>query len=236
MAKGHCKHSGIVLSADEKKRYPLLGASLGWASVCLVSGLGQGGIGSVYLAEECPAHRNTLAKVVTTTAKLTAVKVVDTRKADPAFIPYLKKEYTLHAEALPHPNIVQIYSFYQTPENTLTFFEYIKDGDFFDLLEKHGETLSRNNALLKIIYLQVLDAVAHIHSKGIYHCDIKPENFLCKREGDVIRVLLTDFGCSVDKPIIYSYEGLYDGTSFYWPPGKTSLSLLLLFNLQCYLI
>lgn len=219
MAKGHCKHSGIISVAEDRTRYPLLGTALDCASVCLISGLGQGGVGSVYLAEECPAPRNnTRTKTATTMAKLIAVKVVDIRKGDPAFLPYLKKEYTLHTKALPHPNIVQIYSFYQTPENTLTLFEYVKDGDFFDMLEKHGEILSRNNALLKIIYLQVLDAVAHIHSKGIYHCDIKPENFLCKRDGGTIRVLLTDFGCSVNKPIIYNYEGLYDGTSFYWPP------------------
>lgn len=37
----------------------------------------------------------------------------------------------------------------------------------------------------------LLTAFAHIHSKHVIHCDVKPDNILCTRKGHLI---LADFG------------------------------------------
>ncbi|KAH9412238.1 putative serine/threonine protein kinase [Ordospora pajunii] len=52
--------------------------------------------------------------------------------------------------------------------------------------------------------VQVLDALKHMHSNHVYHCDIKPENILIA--GDEIKVI--DFGCS-----IINAEGVAKGSS-----------------------
>jgi serine/threonine protein kinase len=41
---------------------------------------------------------------------------------------------------------------------------------------------------------QITQAIVHIHSKGIIHADIKPENILRKKTGENIQYLLCDFG------------------------------------------
>lgn len=217
MARGRCKHSRIIPNKAERKLFPLLGMSFPWASVCLVYGLGRGGLGSVYLAEEC---RGGSATSGVTIPRLYAVKVVRTRNRHAKLPARLRKEYKLHSGLVAHPNIVQIYSFHETADATITFLEYAREGDVYNLLANYGAIIARDNSLIKIIFLQILDAVVHIHRQGIYHCDIKPENLLCKQEGDVVRVLLADFGCSVNKSIIYNYGGYCNGTDLYLSPGK----------------
>ncbi|KAI0790209.1 kinase-like domain-containing protein, partial [Irpex lacteus] len=50
----------------------------------------------------------------------------------------------------------------------------------------------------KHIFYQLVDAVALLHSKGITHCDIKPENILL--DADTLDIKLIDFGNSMQLP------------------------------------
>ncbi|EIW69650.1 hypothetical protein TREMEDRAFT_30731, partial [Tremella mesenterica DSM 1558] len=69
----------------------------------------------------------------------------------------------------------------------------------------------------KNIFRQIVQAVAYLHMRGIYHRDLKDENIVIDR---YLRVKLIDFGSAVleddfDNPIQYS---MYRGTAAYAPP------------------
>lgn len=51
---------------------------------------------------------------------------------------------------------------------------------------------------------QLVDAIIEVHSRGVFHRDIKLDNILIETGSDVPRVRLIDFGCST-----YLSEGSY---------------------------
>ncbi|CAG9325996.1 unnamed protein product [Blepharisma stoltei] len=56
--------------------------------------------------------------------------------------------------------------------------------------------------LLKRIAIQLLIALKHIHSQGLIHCDIKPENVLLKQEGKS-SIKIIDFGNACEKNLVF---------------------------------
>lgn len=67
--------------------------------------------------------------------------------------------------------------------------------------------------LIRSVFLQLLDGVAHIHSLGIAHRDIKPENIVCSDDG--ARVRICDFGLATAE--VQSSE-FGCGSTFYIAP------------------
>uniref|UniRef100_UPI0037E8959F serine/threonine-protein kinase pim-2-like n=1 Tax=Semicossyphus pulcher TaxID=241346 RepID=UPI0037E8959F len=65
--------------------------------------------------------------------------------------------------------------------------------DLYDYVESRGSSLQEHEA--KTIAKQLVDAVIEIHSRGVFHRDIKLENILLETGSDVPRVRLIDFGC-----------------------------------------
>jgi eukaryotic-like serine/threonine-protein kinase len=142
----------------------------------LVSVLGQGGMGSVYLAQRNDGHF----------AQQAAVKVLQGIPTSEALV-LLARERQILAN-LTHPNIAHLLDGGATPRGQpYLVIEYVP-----------GVAIDQycvNNKLdceevLRLL-LTVCDAVAFAHRQLIIHCDIKPSNVLVDTNG---RPVLLDFG------------------------------------------
>ena len=82
-----------------------------------------------------------------------------------------------------------VYNF-QTEKYLYMVMEYMKGGDFANLLENVG---AFEEEVARFYIAQIVLALEYLHSLDIIHRDLKPENLLIDGEG---RIKLTDFGLS----------------------------------------
>lgn len=94
-----------------------------------------------------------------------------------------------NAYHLDHPNIVRIFDKGEDSERLYYTMEFI-DGQ--RLTKLIGTSGMQDTALIKRIYLQMLDALSYVHKKQIFHRDLKPDNILITFKGDNVKIL--DFG------------------------------------------
>lgn len=177
----------------------------------LLSQLGRGGMGTVYLAE------HTLMK------RRCAIKVLPPQKTtDVAKLARFERE--AHAiAALSHQNIVRAYDFdREQDKDTIVHFlvmEFVDGGSLEDRVGKSGP-LSPNQAADYI--RQAADGLAHAHHAGMLHRDIKPSNLLVDASGclKILDLGLARFfgeGSPVDEP----RPGIqYTGTVDYLAPEQ----------------
>ena len=88
---------------------------------------------------------------------------------------------------LVHPNIMQIFEFYEDKKNFYIITEFCEGGELFDKIIEKG-TFSENEAAW--IMKQLLSAVNYIHSNNIVHRDLKPENILLDtKKENIIKII-----------------------------------------------
>jgi serine/threonine-protein kinase len=169
----------------------MIGARLGnWV---IDSELGQGGMGSVYLAHEAAAD-GTFALAESRRA---AVKVLAPGLAiDPGFVARFEREIDVLRQ-LYHPNIVRFYDSGTQDSHYYYVMEYV---DGRDLEEEMLERGRLPWAEVLDMALQVAPALKHAHDRGIIHRDLKPSNLVRARaagdgpDAPFGAVKLTDFG------------------------------------------
>lgn len=102
---------------------------------------------------------------------------------------FLNEAKTL-AEFIGNPNIVRVHSYFE--ENNTAYFvmDYVQGTSFQDYLKQHGR-LSWPET--KRILEPVIGALASVHSKGVIHRDVTPDNIYITNDGTV---KLLDFGAA----------------------------------------
>lgn len=154
---------------------PLEGQVLG--AYRLVSSIGQGGMGSVWLAERCDGRFEGRA----------AVKLLNVALVGPTGEERFRREGTFLAR-LTHPNIARLIDAGLSPAGQPYLILEHVDGRHIDrYCDEQG---LGTEARLKL-FLDVLGAVAHAHANLIVHRDIKPPNVIVSVDG---HVKLLDFG------------------------------------------
>jgi serine/threonine-protein kinase len=114
-----------------------------------------------------------------------------------------------------HANIACLYEYLVTGEIACIIMEYV-EGDSLDVYLHRRGKLSNQEA--ENIVKQIAASLAYLHSKGILHRDIKPQNFKVKADGTVI---MLDFGISKNKytPKL-TQQGFIVGTTEYMAPEQ----------------
>lgn len=169
--------------------------------------LGSGAYGTVYLAVDIVSGIQYAVKTLNKFNDDGSLK--DQRNAA-----FQTREIRLHYEASAHPNVVSILNIIDDPDCIHVVLEYCPDGDLFYNIVVLGR-YEGDDALVQRTFLQILDAVNHCHSRGIYHRDLKPENILVTDQGNTVK--LADFGLASNLPHSEDYGC---GSEFYMSPGK----------------
>ncbi|HEX4945488.1 MAG TPA: protein kinase, partial [Blastocatellia bacterium] len=203
---GVLEQAASDLAADWAQEQPTLQRSLGHFQ--LLSQLGKGGMGEVYLAEDQRLHRKV------------ALKLLPREFANQSDRLSRFKQEARAASALNHPNIVTIYEIDQTDNTHFIATEYV-EGQTLRALLKQGP-LALPAAL--DVAAQAASALAAAHAAGIIHRDIKPENLMQRPDG-LVKVL--DFGLAKlirPQPAttgqVHSTPGVIMGTLSYMSPEQ----------------
>jgi len=167
----------------------------------ILSKLGQGSMGSVYRAQQISMDR------------AVAIKVLSQQYSR-------NKEYVHRflnearaAARLSHPNIVRAIDVGNVRDLYYFVMEYV-DGESVQDRLRQQEIYLEEEALE--IGLQTCSALGHAHANGIVHRDIKPDNILVNREGQVklcdLGLAKGDYGSAV-----VTNHGVPVGTPYYMP-------------------
>jgi len=181
----------------------------------LLGRIGEGGFGSVYLAEQKePVRRSVALKII----KLG----MDTRQVIARF------EAERQALAMmDHPNIARVLDAGATETGRPYFvMELVKGVPITQYCDDHRVSLNERLAL----FTDVCCAVQHAHQKGIIHRDLKPSNVLVSRHDDRPVVKVIDFGIAkatgvrlTDKTLHTEWRQLV-GTPTYMSPEQAGMS------------
>lgn len=151
----------------------------------ILSVLGQGGFGRTYLAED-QGRFNELCAMKELSPTDVGGYVLEKSKEL-----FLREGQTLYQ--IQHPQIPQFRATFEYEQRLFMVQDYVEGPTYRHLLDQRiaqGYTFSE--AEVKQLLLQLLPVLAYIHSKGIIHRDITPDNIIL-RERDSLPVLI-DFG------------------------------------------
>jgi serine/threonine protein kinase len=181
----------------------------------IISLLGSGGMGEVYLARDVRLGRKVALKLLPSTLVNDEHRVRRFHQEARA------------ASALNHPNILTIYDIGEVDSTHFIAAEFVKG----KTLRHHISAGKMNLQQIVDIIIQVASALAAAHEVGVVHRDIKPENIMIRPDG-YVKVL--DFGlaklterASIEReseielsPLVSTEPGMVMGTPLYMSPEQ----------------
>ncbi len=202
---------GTSMLSKATDRPSIIGQSL--SRFKIISLLGRGGMGEVYLAEDTKLRRKVAIK------SLPAGLMGDDRA---------KKRLIREARAaamLNHPNICPIYEIGEEDNQSFIVMQYVEGDTLSSKLQKKEVGLRESVD----IAIQIAGALSSAHSSGIIHRDIKPQNIIITPDG---KVKVLDFGlvkalpqdnepdAERDSQALLTEAGIIVGTPAYMSPEQ----------------
>jgi serine/threonine-protein kinase len=164
--------------------------------------IGGGGMADVYLCEDLTLGRRVALKVL-----------LSRFLNDPSFVERFRREAKA-AAGLNHANLVSIYDWGEVDGTYFIVMEYVEGETLKDLVRRRGR-LGGSEAVR--ISLQLLAALEFAHRTGIVHRDVKPQNVMLDRDGNV---KVTDFGIARAGDSGMTEAGSILGTAQYLAPEQ----------------
>jgi serine/threonine protein kinase len=93
--------------------------------------------------------------------------------------------------SLKHPNIVGVHQVFEDNDTAYMALDYIRGFDLLDIIDEKKADLSPDQIVT--IAMKLVSAIDYIHSNGLLHCDISPDNIFINQDGEPI---LIDFGAA----------------------------------------
>lgn len=122
-----------------------------------------------------------------------ALKMMDSADGREAF----EAELTV-LRRVKHPYIVHLVEVFDVPVKPCLVMELATGGDLFDRIVSRGSFTEYDATC---VLRMIVDGVGYLHSLGITHRDLKPDNLLYYHPGHDSKILITDFGlAAVRKP------------------------------------
>lgn len=142
--------------------------------------IGQGGIGVVYKAQ------HTLIDRIVAFKMLRKETLQDERSM---------QRFQMEGKAMTsvsHPNIVSVFDFGVTANQSAFLVMEFLDGTDLDTLIQAAGYLEPDEVVA--LFIQICDALSHLHERGLIHRDLKPANVIILNPGVDAQVKLVDFG------------------------------------------
>ena len=116
---------------------------------------------------------------------------------------------------LSHPNIVQVYDFFQEGDQGFIAMELVKGQNLADYMHDQGDMPTGKTVQLAT---QMAEALAYAHKRGVVHRDFKPANVILSMEGDA---KITDFGLAkIAQSSVHTQVGSFIGSPAYMSPEQ----------------
>jgi serine/threonine-protein kinase len=173
----------------------------------IISELGQGAMGTVYLGRDPKINREV------------AIKTLAYGGVDDTQLPMIKERFFREAEAagrLNHPGIVTIFDAGEEHDLAYLAMEFL-DGEDLAVHCKEGSLLPPEAVLS--LTADVAEALAYAHSNQVVHRDIKPANIMRLADGSV---KVTDFGIARVVSNSQTQTGMVLGTPSYMSPEQVA--------------
>ena len=196
-----------ILNEDTSET--LTGKVLG--SYQVISVLGKGGMGVVYLAIDTQLQRKV------------ALKLLPGNLTDDSCLVQRFKQEARAASALNHPNILTIYEIGELQGRHFIATEFVEGENLRELLRRKRLDFDE----LLHVAKQIASALAAAHKAAIVHRDIKPENIMVRPDG---YVKIVDFGLAklIERrpadssltTLVQTDPGIVMGTTLYMSPEQ----------------
>ncbi len=187
-------NEGLAIGADFGPRYTIL------------EKLGEGGMGTVYLAKDKELNREV------------ALKLIRPALSDESLAVERFKREILLAGKITHKNILRIHDLGEVDGIRYVSMNYVRGQDLGRILRNEGSLLiDRVITILK----QLSDGLKAAHDEGVIHRDLKPQNILLD---DQDHVYISDFGLARslegDEETSLTGTGQVPGTPLYMSPEQ----------------
>lgn len=172
----------------------------------IISKLGQGAMGMVYKGFDPSIERYVALKTVSShILNMDDLSIVSS-------LDRFKQEAKI-AGRLNHPNIVSVYDYGEDKNTIFIAMEFVQGRELKHILSSNKGIASVETSINLMI--QLMEALAHAHEKGVVHRDIKPGNIILTPSGNI---KIMDFGIAKIASSELTQMGTLIGTPSYMSP------------------